>query len=95
MAEEKIYPFEEALEKLSALVEKMESGDLSLEESLKIFEEGIKLSKDCQNALTDAEKKVQALLLEEDQTNALDSENPERELKLRLIRFSQNVSRNP
>ena len=78
MAEEKIYPFEEALEKLSALVEKMESGDLSLEESLKIFEEGIKLSKDCQNALTDAEKKVQALLLEEDQTNILDSENPER-----------------
>ena len=78
MAEEKIYPFEEALEKLSALVEKMESGDLSLEESLKIFEEGIKLSKDCQNALTDAEKKVQALLLEEDQTNILDSESPER-----------------
>ena len=78
MAEEKIYPFEEALEKLSALVEKMESGDLSLEESLKVFEEGIKLSKDCQNALSDAEKKVQALLLEEDQTNALDTENPER-----------------
>ena len=78
MAEERIYPFEEALEKLSALVEKMESGDLSLEESLKIFEEGIKLSKDCQNALSDAEKKVQALLLEEDQTNALDTENPER-----------------
>tara|TARA_A100001011_G_scaffold51672_1_gene49747 strand:+ start:155 stop:391 length:237 start_codon:yes stop_codon:yes gene_type:complete len=78
MAEEKIYPFEEALEKLSALVEKMESGDLSLEESLKIFEEGIKLSKDCQNALSDAEKKVRALLLEEDQTNALDTENPER-----------------
>ena len=35
----------------------MESGDLSLEESLKIFEEGIKLSKDCQNALSEAEKK--------------------------------------
>ena len=78
MAEERIYPFEEALEKLSALVEKMESGDLSLEESLKIFEEGIKLSKDCQNALSDAEKKVQALLLEEDQTGTLDTENPER-----------------
>ena len=78
MAEEKIYPFEEALEKLSALVEKMESGDLSLEESLKIFEEGIKLSKDCQNALSDAEKKVQALLQEEDQTNTLDSESPEK-----------------
>ena len=73
MAEDKIYPFEEALEKLSALVGKMESGDLTLEESLKIFEEGIKLSKDCQNALNDAEKKVQALLLEEGQVNALDS----------------------
>ena len=78
MAEEKIYPFEEALEKLSALVEKMESGDLSLEESLKVFEEGIKLSKDCQNALSDAEKKVQALLLEESETTPLESGSPER-----------------
>ena len=56
----------------------MESGDLSLEESLKIFEKGIKLSKDCQNALSDAEKKVQALLLEENQTNTLVSESPEK-----------------
>ena len=73
MKQEKIYPFEESLEKLSRLVEKMESGDLSLEESLKIFEEGIKLSKDCQNALSEAEKKVQALLLEEGQASELDS----------------------
>ncbi|MBT08927.1 MAG: exodeoxyribonuclease VII small subunit [Gammaproteobacteria bacterium] len=73
MKQEKIYPFEESLEKLSRLVEKMESGDLSLEESLKIFEEGIKLSKDCQNALSEAEKKLQALLLEEDQASELDS----------------------
>ena len=78
MAGEKIYPFEEALEKLSVLVEKMESGDLSLEESLKLFEEGIKLSKDCQKALNDAEKKVQALLIEEDQTNTPNSENPDK-----------------
>ena len=73
MEQEKIYPFEESLEKLSRLVEKMESGDLSLEESLKVFEEGIKLSKDCQNALSEAEKKVQALLLEEEQATELDS----------------------
>ena len=73
MEQEKIYPFEESLEKPSRLVEKMGSGDLSLEESLKIFEEGIKLSKDCQNALSEAEKKVQALLLEEDQASELDS----------------------
>ena len=73
MKQEKIYPFEESLEKLSRLVEKMESGDLSLEESLKIFEEGIKLSKDCQNALSEAEKKVEALLLEDNQASELDS----------------------
>ena len=73
MEQEKIYPFEESLEKLSRLVEKMESGDLSLEESLKIFEEGITLATDCQNALSEAEKKVQALLLEEDQASELDS----------------------
>ena len=73
MEQEKIYPFEESLEKLSRLVEKMESGDLSLEESLKIFEEGIKLSKDCQNALSEAEKKVEALLLEDNQASELDS----------------------
>ena len=73
MKQEKIYPFEESLEKLSRLVEKMESGDLSLEESLKVFEEGIKLSKDCQNALSEAEKKVEALLLEDNQASELDS----------------------
>ena len=73
MEQEKIYPFEESLEKLSRLVEKMESGDLSLEESLKVFEEGIKLSKDCQNALSEAEKKVEALLLEDNQASELDS----------------------
>ena len=59
------YPFEESLLTLENLVEKMESGDLSLENSLKTFEEGIKLTRDCQTALRDAEQKVN-LLLEED-----------------------------
>ncbi|MBA59310.1 MAG: exodeoxyribonuclease VII small subunit [Gammaproteobacteria bacterium] len=75
MADKNSYPFEEALEKLSGLVEKMEKGDLTLEESLKTFEEGIKLSKECQKALTDAEKKVKLLLLENDQINELSLEN--------------------
>ena len=75
MADKKSYPFEEALEKLSGLVEKMEKGDLTLEESLKTFEEGIKLSKECQKALTDAEKKVKLLLQENDQINELSLEN--------------------
>lgn len=54
--------FEESLAELQALVERMESGQLSLEESLADFEKGIGLTRECQAALTDAEQKVQMLL---------------------------------
>ena len=56
--------FEEALDQLEELVEDMENGDLSLEESLKAFEQGIKLTRECQSALTQAEQKVQMLIEE-------------------------------
>ena len=54
--------FEDSLAKLETIVEKMESGDLKLEDSLKLFEEGMKLSKDCNQRLTEIEKKVKQLL---------------------------------
>jgi exodeoxyribonuclease VII small subunit len=54
--------FEAAMEELEKLVEQMERGDISLEESLKSFERGIKLTRTCQQALQDAEQKVQILL---------------------------------
>jgi exodeoxyribonuclease VII small subunit len=54
--------FEQALAELEALVEKMEQGDLSLEESLQSFERGIQLTRNCQQALQAAEQKVQILL---------------------------------
>ena len=50
------------MEELEKLVEQMERGELSLEESLKSFERGIKLTRTCQQALQDAEQKVQILL---------------------------------
>lgn len=53
---------EEALDSLEALVERMESGDLALEESLAAFEQGVKLTRECQQALTRAEQKVRILL---------------------------------
>jgi exodeoxyribonuclease VII small subunit len=53
--------FEEALSKLEALVERMESGDLTLEESLAAFEQGISLTRHCQEALQAAEQKVEIL----------------------------------
>lgn len=54
--------FEDSLKKLEAIVEKMESGDLKLEDSLKLFEEGMKLTKECSTRLSDIEKKVKLLL---------------------------------
>ncbi|MEE2765629.1 MAG: exodeoxyribonuclease VII small subunit [Candidatus Neomarinimicrobiota bacterium] len=54
--------FEEALQKLESLVEKMESGDISLEQSLEWFEEGIRLVKSCRKQMENAEQKVQSLI---------------------------------
>ena len=52
---------EQAMQDLETLVKQMESGELSLEESLQAFEEGIKLTRICQKALADAEQKVAIL----------------------------------
>ncbi len=53
--------FEQALAALEELVERMEGGDLSLEESLQSFERGVRLSHTCQKALKTAEQKVEIL----------------------------------
>ena len=53
--------FEQSLDKLNELVTKMEHGDISLEESLKNFEDGIKLIRECQKELKNAEQKVKVL----------------------------------
>lgn len=58
---EKNIDFESSLKELEALVEKMEHGDLSLEQSLKDFERGIALTRSCQQALREAEQKVEVL----------------------------------
>ena len=60
--------FEEALKELETLVEKMEHGDLSLEESLQHFERGVALTRHCQQALQEAEQKVEILLEKGEQT---------------------------
>ena len=49
------YPFEDAFERLEALVSRMESRDLTLEESMQTFEEGVKLTRECHQALQEAE----------------------------------------
>jgi len=54
--------FEDALGQLEKLVDSMEQGEMSLDDSLKAFEEGIKLTRQCQKSLDEAEQKVKILL---------------------------------
>ena len=56
------FVFETAVAELDQLVQKMESGELSLEDSLQAFEQGVKLTSQCQQALSSAEQRVQLLL---------------------------------
>ncbi len=62
MSTQQTIDLEKALSDLEELVEELESGDLPLEKAMKKFEEGIKLTRNCQSALKDAEQKVEVLL---------------------------------
>jgi exodeoxyribonuclease VII small subunit len=55
-------PFEAAIDKLQATVKRLESGELSLEQSLQHFEEGVRLTRQCQEQLTSAERRVEILM---------------------------------
>jgi exodeoxyribonuclease VII small subunit len=58
--------FEKALSRLETIVTELEAGELSLDESLRIFEEGVKLSKSCLKMLDDAERKAEILVQDKD-----------------------------
>lgn len=58
--------FEDSLKKLETIVDQLEKGDLSLEDSLKLFEEGVGLSSACKKELDTAEGKVQILMKQRD-----------------------------
>ena len=57
--------FEETMQKLEQITAELEKGELSLDESVKKFEEGIKLSKECSEKLDDAEKRINILVKNE------------------------------
>ena len=59
--------FEEAMEKLEGIASELENGNLSLDESMEKFEEGMKLSKQCNEIIENAEKKITILLQNEDE----------------------------
>jgi exodeoxyribonuclease VII small subunit len=71
-AKQKKLDYEAAVKELETLVERLEEGDISLEESLKLYERGVLLTRDCQESLQAAEQKVQMLLQQSGQTNMVD-----------------------
>lgn len=63
---EKKKTFEASLQDLEKIVRKLEDGDLPLEDSLKLFEDGVRLSRDCQERLNQAERRIEILLQDEE-----------------------------
>ncbi|PCJ31102.1 MAG: exodeoxyribonuclease VII small subunit [Gammaproteobacteria bacterium] len=72
VARRKKLNYEDSVTELESLVTRLEQGDISLEESLKLYEKGVLLTRDCQDALQTAEQKVQVLLQQSGQTNLVD-----------------------
>jgi len=81
--------FEASLGELEAVVRQLENGDLPLEESLKLFENGVKLSRECREQLANAERRIEVLMqdsngnialrdLDDATTQAVKSENMKR-----------------
>ncbi len=62
----KKFDFNKGLLELESIVKTMESGDLSLEDSLKYFEQGVQLTRQCQSALNQAEQKISLLSADDD-----------------------------
>ncbi len=94
--------FEASLSALEKIVRRLEQGDLSLEESLKLFEDGVKLSRECQERLNQAERRIEVLLKDENgnpslqaiQTEDLRGEKTNQPKIKRRIVFDDNDENN-
>ena len=71
--------FEESLKELEQIVTHLEEGDLALEDSLKLFEDGVRLSRECRERLTAAERRIEVLMKEADGSLGLQSIDPDQE----------------
>ncbi len=74
MVKRKKLDYEASIAELESVVERLEQGDISLEESLKLYENGVLITRDCQEALQNAEQKVQMLLKQSGQATLVDFE---------------------
>tara|TARA_B100000530_G_C15597449_1_gene344987 strand:+ start:117 stop:338 length:222 start_codon:yes stop_codon:yes gene_type:complete len=72
MSKDKENSFEKNLQKLEIIVEKLESGEIGLEESVKLYEEGMKIKKICDNKLKDIEMQIKKIMIEDNKVTKED-----------------------
>ena len=82
--------FESLLDELEKIVNQLEDGDLPLEQSLKLFEDGVKLSRECRDRLAKAERRIEILMKDADGSPSLQELEPE---SLRAERKTQRRKR--
>ncbi len=71
--------FEASLNELERIVKQLEDGDMPLEDSLKLFEDGVRLSRECRERLTNAERRIEVLMKETDGTISLEAVSSEQQ----------------
>jgi exodeoxyribonuclease VII small subunit len=80
MSSTKPKTFESSLEELESIVRQLEQGELTLEKSLELFEQGVKLSRDCQERLNQAERRIEILMRDNQGRASVRPFDPESEL---------------
>lgn len=80
MSSTKPKTFESSLEELESIVRQLEQGELTLEKSLELFEQGVKLSRDCQERLNQAERRIEVLMRDNQGRASVRPFDPESEL---------------
>ena len=80
MSSPKPKSFESSLEELERIVRELEHGELPLEKSLELFEQGVKLSRECQDRLNQAERRIEILMRDNQGRPAVRPFDPEKEL---------------
>jgi exodeoxyribonuclease VII small subunit len=80
MSNSKPKTFESSLEELERIVRELEQGELTLEKSLELFERGVKLSRECQERLSQAERRIEMLTRDNQGRAIVTAFEPEREL---------------
>jgi len=80
MSNDKPKNFETSLEELERIVRELEQGELTLEKSLELFEQGVKLSRECQERLNQAERRIEILMRDNQGRTVVRPFDPESEL---------------